>query len=303
MTAETKKKLRKLHNSFEKNVSPYLFILPYFVFFVIFALVPVVMSFVLSFMEWDYSSPAAFVGLKNYKLIFDMETLTGSQFWKSVGHTMLFAVIEMPLLIIIPFLIAFLLNHRLKGFSFYRSLIYLPAILSISTVGIIFVVLLDTNMGVINKMFHTEIPWLTKQPFQWIAIFLLSTWWGIGGNMVLFTAGLQGISKDLYEAADMEGCNAFEKLRYVTLPGLKNTFVYVMTMTTLSCFNVMGQPMMLTPGEESTEVAIQFIYNTAFGGWKLGRASAMSIIMALLMGLFSFIALRKAIQSGRKGNA
>ena len=105
--------------------------------------------------------------------------------------------------------------------------------LCISTVGIIFVVLLDTNMGVINKMFHTEIPWLTKQPVQWIAIFLLSTWWGIGGNMVLFTAGLQGISKDLYEAADMEGCNAFEKHRYVTLPGIKNTYVYDKTMTTL----------------------------------------------------------------------
>ncbi len=300
MKAQTK---RKLHNGFEKYVSPYLFILPYFVFFVVFSLVPVAMSFVLSFMEWDYSSPAQFVGLKNYRLIFDLETLTGSQFWNSVGHTMLFAVIEMPLLIVIPFLISYLLNYKLKGFSVYRSLIYLPAILSISTVGIIFVVLLDTNMGVINKMFHVEIPWLTKQPYQWIAIFLLSTWWGIGGNMVLFTAGLQGISKELYEAADIEGCSSLEKLRYVTLPGLKNTFVYVMTMTTLSCFNVMGQPMMLTPGEESTEVAIQYIYNTAFGGWKLGRASAMSIIMALLMGVFSFVALRKAIQSGRKGNA
>ena len=303
MKDQTKERLHNFHKGFEKNVSPYLFILPFFIFFVVFALTPVVMSLILSFMEWDYSSSATWVGLKNYQLIFDLDTLTGSEFWKSVAHTLLFAVIEMPLLIIIPFFIAFLLNHRLKGLGVCRSLIYLPAILSISTVGIIFVVLLDTNLGVINKIFHTDIPWLTKQPYQWISIFLLSTWWGIGGNMVLFTAGLQGISKDLYEAADMEGCSHIEKLRYVTLPGLKNIFVYVMTMTTLSCFNVMGQPMMLTPGDESTQVAIQFIYNTAFGGWKLGRASAMSIIMALLMGVFSFLALRKAIQSGRKENA
>lgn len=303
MKSQTKEKLHRFQKSFEKNISPYLFVLPFLIFFLVFALTPVIMSLVLSFMEWDYASPASWVGLKNYKLIFDLETLTGSEFWKSVLHTMLFAVIEMPLLIIIPFLIAFLLNYKMKGFSFYRSLIYLPSILSISTVGIIFVVLLDTNLGVINKMFHVEIPWLTKQPYQWISIFLLSTWWGIGGNMVLFTAGLQGIRKDLYEAAEMEGCSAFEKLRYVTIPSLKNTFVYVMTTTTLSCFNVMGQPMMLTPGDESTEVAIQYIYNTAFGGWKLGRASAMSIIMALLMGLFSFVALRKALQTGRKNNA
>lgn len=245
MKDQTKERLHNFHKGFEKNVSPYLFILPFFIFFVVFALTPVVMSLILSFMEWDYSSSATWVGLKNYQLIFDLDTLTGSEFWKSVAHTLLFAVIEMPLLIIIPFFIAFLLNHRLKGLGVCRSLIYLPAILSISTVGIIFVVLLDTNLGVINKIFHTDIPWLTKQPYQWISIFLLSTWWGIGGNMVLFTAGLQGISKDLYEAADMEGCSHIEKLRYVTLPGLKNTFVYVMTMTTLSCFNVMGQPMML----------------------------------------------------------
>lgn len=303
MQEAKRERLRRIHNGFEKHVSPYLFILPFLLFFALFALTPVVMSLVLSFMEWDYSSPAEWVGFKNYELLFDLESLTGSEFWKSVGHTLLFAVIEMPLLIVIPFLIAYLLNFKLKGFGVYRSLIYLPAILSISTVGIIFVVLLDTNLGVINKMFHTDIPWLTSQPYQWISIFLLSTWWGIGGNMVLFTAGLQGIPKDLYEAADMAGCNPFEKLRYVTIPGLKNTFVYVMTMTTLSCFNVMGQPMMLTPGDESTQVAIQYIYNTAFGGWKLGRASAMSVIMALLMGIFSFIALRKAIQAGRKGNA
>ncbi len=303
MEKAAKEKFNRFRRGFEKHVSPYLFILPFFVFFVLFALTPVVMSLVLSFMEWDYSSPAEWVGLKNYKLIFDLETLTGSEFWKSVSHTLLFAVIQMPLLIIIPFFIAYLLNFKLKGFGVYRALIYLPAILSISTVGIIFVVLLDTNMGVINKIFGTDIPWLTSQPFQWISIFLLSTWWGIGGNMVLFTAGLQGIPKDLYEAADVAGCNSLEKLRYVTIPGLKNTFVYVMTMTTLSCFNVMGQPMMLTPGDESTQVAIQYIYNTAFGGWKLGRASAMSIVMALLMGIFSFLALRKAIQAGRKGNA
>ena len=293
-------KFYKFRRTFDKKVSPYLFIAPYLIFFITFSLVPVIMSIVLSFVEWDYTGPLEFVGFKNFELIFDLESLTGSKFWSSVGHTILFVVVQMPILIIFPFFIAFLLNFKLKGFKIYRALIYLPAILSISTVSIIFVVLLDTNLGVINKILGDSIPWLTNQPYQWISIFLLSTWWGIGGKMVLFTSGLQDIPKELYEAASIDGCNSVEKLFHVTLPGLKNTFVYVITMTILSCFNVMGQPMMLTPGEESTEVAIQFIYNTAFGGWKLGRASAMSIIMALLMGVFSLITLKRALGSGEK---
>lgn len=293
-------KFYKFRRTFDKKVSPYLFIAPYLIFFITFSLVPVIMSIVLSFVEWDYTGPLEFVGFKNFELIFDLESLTGSKFWSSVGHTILFVVVQMPILIIFPFFIAFILNFKLKGFKIYRALIYLPAILSISTVSIIFVVLLDTNLGVINKILGDSIPWLTNQPYQWISIFLLSTWWGIGGNMVLFTSGLQDIPKELYEAASIDGCNSVEKLFHVTLPGLKNTFVYVITMTILSCFNVMGQPMMLTPGEESTEVAIQFIYDTAFGGWKLGRASAMSIIMALLMGVFSLITLKRALGSGEK---
>lgn len=293
-------KFYKFRRTFDKKVSPYLFIAPYLIFFITFSLVPVIMSIVLSFVEWDYTGPLEFVGFKNFELIFDLESLTGSKFWSSVGHTILFVVVQMPILIIFPFFIAFLLNFKLKGFKIYRALIYLPAILSISTVSIIFVVLLDTNLGVINKILGDSIPWLTNQPYQWISIFLLSTWWGIGGNMVLFTSGLQDIPKELYEAASIDGCNSVEKLFHITLPGLKNTFVYVITMTILSCFNVMGQPMMLTPGEESTEVAIQFIYDTAFGGWKLGRASAMSIIMALLMGVFSLITLKRALGSGEK---
>lgn len=290
-------KLKKFKRGFEKHVSPYLFITPYLIFFILFSLTPVIMSIVLSFGSWEYTDEFKFVGLDNYKLLFDLTSFTGEKFWNSVAHTILFVVIQMPILIVIPFLIAYLLNFKLKGFKIYRSLIYLPAILSISTVSIIFVVLLDTNLGVINKILEKNIPWLTSQPYQWISIFLLSTWWGIGGNMVLFTSGLQDIPSDLYEAASIDGCNSIQKLFFITLPSLKNTFVYVLTMTVLSCFNVMGQPMMLTPGEESTEVAIQFIYNTAFGSWKLGRASAMSIIMAILMGIFSLFTLRKALKS------
>ena len=130
----------------------------------------------------------------------------------------------------------------------------------------------------------------------------MSTWWGIGGNMIYYTAGLQNISKELYEAAEVDGCNGFQRFLYITIPGLKDTFVYVVIMTILSTFNVMGQPMMLTPGEESTRVAIQYIYEVAFGGTKFGRAAAMSLIMTCIMAVFSIISFRLIIKKGDNSN-
>lgn len=290
------------YKKFEKVISPYLFILPYMTFFLVFTLSPVLLSIILSFLEWDFVEPAEWVGLKNFELIFNKESLTHELFFDSLKHTFLFVGVQAPILIIIPLIVALLLNSKIKGTKLQRALIYFPAILSVTTVSAIFFVLLDTNIGVINILFGKEIPWLTEQPYQWISIFLMSTWWGIGGNMIYYTAGLQNISKELYEAAEVDGCNGFQKFLHITIPGLKGTFLYVVIMTILSTFNVMGQPMMLTPGEESTQVAIQYIYNVAFGGNKFGRASAMSLIMTFIMAIFSIISFRLITKKGDGAN-
>ena len=290
------------YKKFEKVISPYLFILPYMIFFLVFTLSPVLLSIILSFLEWDFVEPAEWVGLKNFELIFNKESLTHELFFDSLKHTFLFVGVQAPILIIIPLIVALLLNSKIKGTKLQRALIYFPAILSVTTVSAIFFVLLDTNIGVINILFGEEIPWLTEQPYQWISIFLMSTWWGIGGNMIYYTAGLQNISKELYEAAEVDGCNGFQKFLHITIPGLKGTFLYVVIMTILSTFNVMGQPMMLTPGEESTQVAIQYIYSVAFGGNKFGRASAMSLIMTFIMAIFSIISFRLITKKGDGAN-
>lgn len=295
-------KSTKLYWKFDKVVSPYLFILPYMVFFITFTLTPVLLSIVLSFLDWDFVEPAKWVGLKNFQLIFNKDSLTHELFFNSLKHTFLFVGIQAPILILIPLLIALLLNTKLKGTKLQRVLIYFPAILSVTTVSAIFFVLLDTNIGVINLLFKKSIPWLTEQPYQWISIFLMSTWWGIGGNMIYYTAGLQNISKELYEASEVDGCNSFQKFVHITVPGLKNTFVYVVIMTILSTFNVMGQPMMLTPGEESTQVAMQYIYSVAFGGQRFGRAAAMSLIMTMIMAVFSIVSFRLITKKGDDAN-
>lgn len=250
------------------------------------------MSVVISFLDWDYYTAATFVGWKNYQMIFDTSTLTGSRFWSSIGSTFLFVGIETPLLIIIPFFLAVLLNQKLRGTKFYRALIYFPCILSISTVAIIWILILDTNLGLVNRVFGTLTPWLTKQPYAWISIFLLSTWWGLGGNMTLFLAGLQNVPPELFDACAVDGGGFWRKVFNVILPSLGPTFSYVCIMTIISTFNVFGQPLMLTNGgpENSTTVAVMYIYSVAFGSYKFGRASAMSIILAAIMSVFSVLA-------------
>ena len=272
-------------------MTSYLFVAPYLVFFIIFALVPLVLCIYLSFYQWDGASEIEWIGLQNYKLLFGAlgTGQIAKEFWKSVLNTLLFVAVQMPVLMILPLLIALLINRCSRTGKFFMSAFYFPSILSVATVCIIWYFMFDTNAGILNNFFKTNIPWITKQPYAWISIFILSSWWGIGGNMVLYLAGLSNVSKECLEAAALDGAGVWASFIHITLPGLKNTLVYVLTMTTLSCFNVFGQPNILTAGgpDSSTTVAMMNIYNTAFGGSKFGRACAMSILMALIMVAFT----------------
>ena len=272
-------------------MTSYLFVAPYLVFFIIFALVPLVLCIYLSFCQWDGASEIEWIGLQNYKLLFGAlgTGQIAKEFWKSVLNTLLFVAVQMPVLMILPLLIALLINRCSRTGKFFMSAFYFPSILSVATVCIIWYFMFDTNAGILNNFFKTNIPWITKQPYAWISIFILSSWWGIGGNMVLYLAGLSNVSKECLEAAALDGAGVWASFIHITLPGLKNTLVYVLTMTTLSCFNVFGQPNILTAGgpDSSTTVAMMNIYNTAFGGSKFGRACAMSILMALIMVAFT----------------
>ena len=273
------------------NLTSYLFVAPYLVFFIIFALVPLVLCIYLSFYQWDGASEIEWIGLQNYKLLFGAlgTGQIAKEFWKSVLNTLLFVAVQMPVLMILPLLIALLINRCSRTGKFFMSSFYFPSILSVATVCIIWYFMFDTNAGILNNFFKTNIPWITKQPYAWISIFILSSWWGIGGNMVLYLAGLSNVSKECLEAAALDGAGVWASFIHITLPGLKNTLVYVLTMTTLSCFNVFGQPNILTAGgpDSSTTVAMMNIYNTAFGGSKFGRACAMSILMELIMVAFT----------------
>lgn len=272
-------------------LSSWLFVIPYLFFFVLFALVPLVLCIVLGFCQWDGFSSVEWVGLQNFKLLLGIVG-TGQiarEFWRSVGYTLLFVAVMTPLQVLLPLIVALLVHKCRRINKALMSIFYFPSILSVATVCIIWYFMFDTNAGILNNVFHTSVPWLTKQPSAWISIFILSLWWGIGGNMVLFIAGLANVPKDCLEAAALDGAGAWASFIHITVPSMKNTFVYVLTMTMLSCFNVFGQPNILTSGgpDYSTTVSMMQIYNTAFGGARFGRACAMSLLVAVIMIAFT----------------
>ncbi len=287
------------------TLTSYLFVLPYLIFFIVFALVPLVLCVVLSFCQWDGASKIEWIGMQNYKLLFGAigTGQIAKEFWQSVLHTLLFVAVQMPILMILPLLIALLINRCRRTGKFFMSAFYFPSILSVATVCIIWYFMFDTNAGILNNFFKVSIPWITKQPFAWISIFILSSWWGIGGNMVLYLAGLSNVSKECLEAASLDGAGAWASFIHITMPGLKNTLVYVLTMTTLSCFNVFGQPNILTAGgpDSTTTVAMMSIYNTAFGGSKFGRACAMSLLVALIMVAFTVSSYKLQTAKDKEG--
>lgn len=289
--------IQQIRRKSKKVLTPIAFCGPYIIFFIAFVFIPFCLSIAMSLFKWDTSGNYYYVGFENYKNLFsfnspNFEYYWYGQFWKYLGNTVLFVLIQTPITIIIPLLLAVLLNQKLKGTTFYRAIIYFPCILSISTVGLIWKFILDDSdgLGILNKIIGSNIPWISGQPYAWISIFLLSTWWGLGGNTTLFLAGLQGISDELYEACSVDGGRRFSKLIHVTVPGLSSTFTYVLITTIISSFNVFGQPYILTAGgpKDSTTVVVQHIFNYSN---DYGSACTMGTMLALIMLVFSIFSL------------
>jgi multiple sugar transport system permease protein len=284
--------------SWKKKTAPYLFITPHLLFFTVFLILPSLYGVYISFHEWNFFDEPTFVGLQNYAdILLNEDSLWYPYFWDAFKHTIMFVVFSVPLLILIPLLIAIAVDAKPVGTNFFRALFYAPSLFSVATVVLIWVWLLDTNAGLVNyyvKQFGGEnIPWLTGQPWVWLSLVIITVWWTMGYNMILFLAGLQDVPQHLYEAAKIDGANVFQRFIHVTLPGLKGPMLFVVVMTTIASFNIFGQPHIATrggPGDD-TKVLMMYIREVAFTGGdpKAGMASAMSLIMALFMIVISVI--------------
>src|SRR5918998_6623817 len=214
------------------KATPYLFLLPYLALFITFVIVPAVFGIWISLHNWDFLLPGKpFVGMDNYTALFDPTSVQFEPFWHGMRATAIFTVASVPFLVTIPLVLAVLLNRRFPGRTFFRAVFFMPYVLGVAVVGLLFRFMLDPNIGIVNGLLGTSTPWITAQPWAWISLVAMTVWWTLGFNTIIYLAGLQDIPGELYDAAKVDGASAWQVFRHVTLPGLRTVHLFVVTIT------------------------------------------------------------------------
>ena len=243
-------------------------------------IIPVICSFGLSFAKWDLLNPIQFVGLDNYKKIFS-EPL----FFKILWNTIVFAVSTSVLGVIIPLILACILNSKIRGSEFYKTAYFLPFITPMIVIGVVWEWIFDPNIGLLNHILHLHINWLYDTHYAMTALIIVSVWKLIGYNMVIFLSSLAGISQSMFEAAKIDGANAFQTFKNVTVPLLSPTIFFVVIITAISSFQIFDLIYLMTQGGplDSTNVLVYAIYKNAFEYFNVGKASAIAYVLFLLI--------------------
>lgn len=273
----------------KKSLTPYFFVGPHLILFTVFILLPTLYGIYASFTQWNLINDPVWVGLANYKtILFDSESTFYTQFMNGLKNTLIFVVLSVPILIIIPLMIAVSLEHKkVKMKNVIQSILYIPGLISISAAALIWSLIFNKQLGITNNFFGSETVWAANQPYAWLIIIVITVWGGVGGNMIIYRASISGVSKDLYESAEMDGAGPVRRFSSITLPSIRFPLIYTFVMTTAGAFNVFGQPLMMTDGgpRQSTTVLMMYIRQLAFGHGEsiAGMASAMAVLLGLVI--------------------
>lgn len=279
-----KKFIEKFLNS--QHFAVWIFILPAILGTLIFIIIPVICSFSLSFTEWDLLNPIKFVGLENYKQILHEEL-----FYKIFINTVVFALATSILGVIIPLILANILNSKIRGSEFYKTAYFLPFITPMVVIGIIWAWIFDPNIGLLNQLLHIHINWLYDSKFAMPALIIVSVWKLIGYNMIIFLSSLSAISQSMFEAAKIDGANSFQIFKNVTIPLLSPTIFFVVIITAISSFQVFDLIYLMTQGGpfDSTNVLVYAIYRNAFEYFNIGKASAIAYVLFVVILVLTLI--------------
>jgi multiple sugar transport system permease protein len=258
----------------------YLFILPNFLLMLIFTLIPVLFAFGVSMTDWSLLSPPSFLGLENYINIFKDPVAK-----ITIKNTLLFTAMSVPLRIILPLLLAVALNQKIRGLAFYRTCYYLPVISASVAISMVFLMILDTNFGLLNKFLITigldPVAWLTSPKTALISIVLVTVWRGLGFNMIIFLAALQEVSEDLYAVADIDGANAIQKFFYLTVPLITPTIFFLVITGIIDSFQSFDLVYNMTDGgpARSTYLIGYYIWRQAFDYLHMGYGAALAYLL------------------------
>ena len=285
-------KTQKNRIPFWRNIKvvPYLYILPNMILFLIFMIIPIFMSFYYGMVKWNGMGKPKFIGLANYAYIFQDKV-----FLKSIFNTFYYAVATVPLLMALALFLAVMLNSKIPLRGFIRSAVYAPAVVSTVVVGTVFTWIFQDQLGLINDLLTSvgakAIQWNNDPKFAMLMLVTATMWQKAGYNMVIYLAGLQGIPTELIEAATIDGANTFQKFRYITLPLLKNTHMFVMITCMINAFRSFDLVYTMTQGGplNATKTIVMYVYEQAFNKNYYGRAAAGGIVLFVFMAALTII--------------
>nr|WP_025680564.1 sugar ABC transporter permease [Paenibacillus massiliensis] len=277
----------------KRSLAPYLFVLPNFVIFLTFIVIPAFVGFVYSFHEYDGLNEMEFLGLQNYAAV-----LANGEFWASLGRTGLYAAVVVPGIYALSLGIALLLIREVRLKGLFRASIYWPTMISYIIVGLTWKWIFGDSFGILNHILNTlgfgSIGWLTDPFYANLSVIIATLWSRVGFFMVIFIAGLQSIPVDMYEASSLDGASRWRTFRDITLPMLKPTSLLVFMVALIDAFKAYPLMFALTgggPGKETTFI-VQYIYEIGFSKQELGMASAMSVILFVIIGAFTALQFR-----------
>ena len=279
-------------NKTEKGI---IFVLPALLGTLIFIVIPIFCSFALSFTEWDLLGDIKFVGFDNY-----ISVLTQKEFINIFVNTVVFAFSVTVFAVIIPLVIAAVINSKIRGSEWFKTIYFVPFITPAVVIAIVWSWIFDPNIGAVNTLLRTHYTWLFDTRLAMPVLIFISVWKLIGYNVVLFLTGFSTIDKSLYEAAKIDGAGANNIFFGITLPLLKPTTYFVMLVTTISSFQVFDLIYVMTSGgpQDTTNVIVYSVYKYAFEYFDIGKSCALAYILFFI--IFILALLQNKVASNKK---
>ncbi len=272
------------------KTAPYIFILPALLLFLAFTVYPIIASFLLSF-QTRSGGVYTFSGFDNYVRLF-----TDPIFYKALGNTFIILIVQVPIMLFLALLLSVFLNSKLLNMrGFYRVSFFTPAVTSLVAASIIFILLLNTDYGLINYILTSigleKINWLTNGFWAKASLIIVTTWRWTGYNMVILLAGLQNIPNDLYEAASIDGASPIHKFFHITIPQLKPVLLFCFVLSTIGTFQLFDEPYNLTSGgpNNATLTITYYLYNQGFNFFDFGYASAIAYVIVVFIAILSWL--------------
>lgn len=278
-----KRRMTKAERKEERTF--YLLTGPWLIGLLVFFAVPMIASLWISLNQWDMLTPAKFVGLKNYNTAFNHDPL----FWQSLKVTALYAVFSVPLGLITSLLLSLLLNQAVRGMRLFRTIFYLPAVVSGVSVMVLWMWIFNPQIGLLNTVlgyFGIAGPgWIFDPHWALPSMVLMSLWSSVGGSVIIWLAGLKGIPPSLYEAAELDGAGGWQKFRNVTIPMLTPTIFFNLVMGIIGAMQTFGEAYVMTKGGpmNSTLFFNFYLFDHAFQNFRMGYASALAWVLFLLI--------------------